>query len=96
MATKKRLPSDAPGLEELRECLNGEPPNTGFYDNQDALITGLYNLCVLHGFGATSQCAAWIEDLWRNPEKEKDFKRQAKARRKMMLEAIETIKANPR
>lgn len=56
-----------PKLNDLK-CLSTWPEGSVGEKQQMELISDLLELCKEHGFGNVPQVAAWIEDIWRNPE----------------------------
>ena len=77
---------EPPTLDELK-CLNGWPENTVGYDDDQALIENLLNLCTKFGFGRVHQAMDGINDLWRHPEKITAYQQFQKERLKLLAQA---------
>lgn len=74
MATYESMP--AGGLpDEVAALLVGFPGGTLGHAREAALVRLLNLLCRQHGYGYVPQIAAWIEDLWRHPEKVEEYRR---------------------
>lgn len=54
--------------ELLIEVLGTHPEGTEGWRREVVLIKTVNFLCRQYGYGAVPQLAAWIEDIWRNPE----------------------------
>lgn len=66
--------------------LNGWPEYALGFQEENQLIELLNELCKKHGYGRIAQLAEQIEDIWRNPEKLKEYA-QARQKRIQELEA---------
>lgn len=83
--------SEPPTLEEL-QCLIMWPEGTNGAKRERALIDTLFYLCEEHGFGRVPQITAAIEDIWRNPENVKKYKKMQETHRKLIEGDIKKIK----
>ena len=83
MATKTKKVTrkwpDIPSLEDL-ECIISWPKGTAGYQNELEALGDLLRLCTMHGFGRLPQMANQIEDIWRNPEKVAEIKKERSQR----------------
>jgi hypothetical protein len=63
-----------PTIDELM-CLNIWTEGTFGYENERQVIQQLLNLCNEFGFGRVPQIAQAIEDIWRHPDKIKEYQK---------------------
>jgi len=76
---------DAPNLEDIA-CLNSWPEGTIGHEEDKVLLSQLLGLMQKHGFGRIPQLSQQIEDLWRNPDKRKEYAQHRESRLKMLEE----------
>lgn len=63
-----------PVSDELLELLNGFPAGTMGFAEEEALLKALNLLCREHGYGRVPQLCAWLEELWRHPDRAEAFR----------------------
>lgn len=80
---ERNLAMQTPTEDDLR-CLNGWPDGSIGHAKETDAICCLLGLCKLLGFGRIPQLANAIEDIWRNPEKVKQYAEQRKAQLKIL------------
>ena len=83
----------SPTLKEL-ECLIRWPDLTVGAQEERTLVHQLLILCRKYGFGRIPQLASSIEQIWRDPEKIKEFQNQKEKHLQFMSECREEI-TNP-
>lgn len=67
-----------PLIIEDVECLISWPDNTVGYDNEKILLQILIKLCEEQGYGRVPQLANKIEEIWRDPSKQKEYEQERK------------------
>lgn len=62
-----------PLTEEQIKCLNSWPEGTIGYYGDEILLKQLNEMCKKYGYGYMGQVVKAMEEIWRNPEKEKEW-----------------------
>ena len=61
------------------------------WQEESQVVDILLSLCEKHGFGRIPQIASQIEDIWRNPEKLKEYQEWRKNHLEFMAQCREAL-----